>query len=113
MAPLFLAEFPERAGRGGATPCWTTRGDTKLDAQRCLGCPSKLPTVKWKWLRVWQAHAYLPTAGSGCAGTSLVARKLSRPESNGPESIRGPGAFGRIWAQSPCVSVSSEFFVFL
>ena len=29
-----------------------------MEMELFSGCPSTLPTVKWKWLRVWQAHAY-------------------------------------------------------
>ena len=57
--PTSEVEFSKWAGRGGATRCWSTRGVTKLEMELFSGCPSTLPTVKWKWLRVWQAHAYL------------------------------------------------------
>ena len=57
-----------------------------MEMELFSGCPSTLPTVKWKWLRVWQAHAYQtkPNQTKYSGGGAI-----SRPRQFNHHQIRG------------------------
>ena len=59
MYPLASWSSLSGQGEGGQRAAGVQGGSRSWRWSGFRGCPSTLPTVKWKWLRVWQAHAYL------------------------------------------------------
>ena len=77
MYPLARGSSLSGQGEGGQRAAGVQGGSRSWRWSVSRGCPSTLPTVKWKWLRVRQAHAEpLPRAQARPPlGTNLFQRQ--------------------------------------